>query len=1240
MEKRCLGCMETYSAEYMVCPNCGYLDGTGVEEPIHMAPGSLLHDRYIIGKVLGYGGFGVTYIAWDGKLRQKVAIKEYLPGEFSTRMPGQTHLTVFNGEKSEQYYDGLKRFVEEARHLAKFQNEEGIVKIFDSFEENMTAYIVMEYLDGMTLTEYLKEHGTIPEDEAVKMLMPVMESLTVVHEEGLLHRDIAPDNVFLTKSGEVKLIDFGASRYATTSHSRSLTVIIKPGFSPEEQYRSRGDQGPYTDVYALAATLYKMITGKTPPDAMERRSKYEQQNKDILTAPHKINKKISINRENAILNAMNVRIEDRTQDVRAFINELESDVPAKRRYGKIKKIDVYSWPLWMKIVIPVIAVSIITGGIWLAVVGIGAIFGEGKTVLEGYAVVPDVVGLDEADARDKIEDANLQPVLGRSEHSPYIELEKIFWQDPPAGSERPIKTRITYSLSRESLINIQAESDGTRTVNFRGQSVDELKNIEKEWGIKVNYNYVYSEDVAENVIITDKEFTFKSGDTIDVEVSKGPKPVPMPDVTGMTEDEARATLAEIGLAVQVEYRNDNSIEEGTVITQNPLPEASVRKDKNTVTVYVSSGKEIITVPAVTGMTKDQAEATLSNAGFKVSVVEEHSTSVANGKVISVAPGEGSQLIHGSDIMLVVSLGKKPVTVSYDANGGSVSPSSHTKYYGDSYGTLPTPTREGYTFSGWYSTSSSVQITSQTPVSFDRDHTLTAKWTAGQYTVNFVTNCDQQVAPMAVDYNGTYSGLVSLSNSAKPGYTFTGWYTAQNGGTRVTASSTVKTAGNHSLYARWEAKTLSVTFDANGGSAVNNSISVSYGSTYGTLPTTTRTGYTFKGWYTASSGGTKVTGSSTVTNSQSHKLYAQWTVNQYTLSFDANGGSVSESSRKVNYGAGYGTLPNPTRKYYTFDGWYTAKTGGTKVSSSTTMSAQNVTVYARWTPEEYKVTWSDGTGYSVSVERTSSPNAGAYIGNVSNGASVYYGDVLKVTYTASSGYTLDSKGATSITVTGNVTSAQIYAQASTNSYTYNIKYVSTNGTNLGSSTATYAYGTTNTITPPSKSGYTTPSAQSVVWDSSTPKTITFKYAPSTIDATKKSGYIYKNYSNTRLSYDATIEHRNRTANSVQIRVTWKATLSGLNGYHAYNSYAQNFRASVGSVSTGNVNICPYGTWSSSALSRSATKSSAWITVPLSTTNKTNIDMSVYYYQANSNGTDMSYDGAGNMSATWSVAIPAY
>jgi serine/threonine protein kinase len=183
MEELCLGCMERYDSDLDICPHCGYCKEDQLDETLHLEPGVTLRDgTYLIGKVLGFGGFGVTYVAWNTVLEQRVAIKEYLPSEFSTRMPGHTEVTVFNGDKAEQYHDGVTKFVDEARRLAQFQNTSGIVRIFDSFEENNTAYIVMEYLQGVTLTEYLGTTGPLAGDEAIRLLMPVMQSLAVVHE--------------------------------------------------------------------------------------------------------------------------------------------------------------------------------------------------------------------------------------------------------------------------------------------------------------------------------------------------------------------------------------------------------------------------------------------------------------------------------------------------------------------------------------------------------------------------------------------------------------------------------------------------------------------------------------------------------------------------------------------------------------------------------------------------------------------------------------------------------------------------------------------------------------------------------------------------------------------------------------------------------------------------------------------------------------------------------------------------
>ncbi|MBO5870134.1 MAG: InlB B-repeat-containing protein [Clostridia bacterium] len=945
--------MELFGEEFEVCPHCGYVVGTPVEEAIHIEPGSLLYDRYIIGKVLGYGGFGVTYLGWDGKLEQKVAIKEYLPGEFSTRMPGRSRVTVFNGKKSEQFYDGLKKFVEEAKHLAKFQNEQGIVKVFDSFEENDTAYIIMEYLDGETLTQYLAREKTIPEDDAVAMLMPVMESLRVVHEEGLIHRDIAPDNIFLTKSGEVKLIDFGASRYATTSHSRSLTVIIKPGYSPEEQYRSRGDQGPHTDVYAIASTLYKMITGKTPPDAMERRAKYENQNKDILEEPHKINKKISLNRENAILNAMNVRIEDRTPNIEKFIKDLNAEPPVKRVYGKIKKIDLYSWPLWLKILAPsLLSVILVFGALLLTGVIKFSNFTEEIVIPDNIVTVPDVEGLYREEALKLIKEGKLLASANGAIESQYIPAGKIILQTPVGGSYMEINGTVQLIISSGG--GVASPENGIATVpSVIWLSKDVAISTLKQAGLaEPTIIEVYDDTVPIGDVISQSIEPYTQvdeGTVITITVSLGAASFEMPDVVGKTEAEAEATLQGKGLVVVLEYQKTDSVPEGTVMAQSVSKGESV-KNGDTVTLTVASGRETIDVADVVGMSQAEAEKTLKKQGFKVAIVENNDSNVAKGDVISQSPVGGTAQLPDSTITIFVSKGKKSITVTYDANGGSVNTGSKSAYVSETYGTLPTPTRTGYTFDGWYSDKTGgVKVSSSTTINTPSNHTLYARWKANEYTLTFDANGGTS-APSSrrISYNSAYGELGAAKRS---GYVFAGWYTSKSGGTQITSDNKFTQTSNQTLYAHWSANGYTVTFNANSGSVSTNSMPVVHGSAYGSLPTPTRTGYTFDGWYTSASGGTKITSSTTVNITSSHTLYAHWSANYYTLTFNANGGSVSTPSKTLSYGSTYGTLPTPTRDYYTFNGWYTSASGGSQVSSSSTMGEGNVTVYAQWTSKD-------------------------------------------------------------------------------------------------------------------------------------------------------------------------------------------------------------------------------------------------------------------------------------------------
>ncbi len=469
------------------------------------------------------------------------------------------------------------------------------------------------------------------------------------------------------------------------------------------------------------------------------------------------------------------------------------------------------------------------------------------------------------------------------------------------------------------------------------------------------------------------------------------------------------------------------------------------------------------------------------------------------------------------------------------------------------------------------------------------------------------------------------------NYSRPGYTFSGWYT-DAGFTNLFSADGVEAvmpSKDITLYAKWTALNYTVYFDANGGSVETSKMSALSDVALGTLPTPTRTYYTFNGWYTAASGGTKVTAETKFARTESLTLYAQWTLNSFVVTFNANGGSVSTTSLRAYCGKALGTLPTPTRTGFTFNGWYTAASGGTKVTSSTTYStAKDITLYAQWTVNSYTVSWSTGTGYSITVKRTGSPNGGAATGNISSGTKVYYGDTLSITYAAATGYSITSKGSTSVTVTGNVTSSTIYASASANQYTYSIVYKSSNGTSLGSSSATYYFGTTNTISAPAKTGYSTPSSQSVKWDA-TSKTITFTYTPKSVSTSQtmvseKAWWVHN--SKTNIWYTVKVEYQNRTSSSVQVRVVWTNTIKA----GAWYGYGQYFNATLGGKGSGDYQLCTNSTWSSSSSSnRSKTTTTNWVTVPVSAT-QTSISVSGSWWDNCSR------------SGSWSntFAIPAY
>ncbi len=292
--------------------------------PLALKEGTILNNEYTIKRVLGQGGFGITYEAALNKNGESVAIKEYLPETMASR--DDNTVIPYSGERGENFQYGMECFLEEARTLSQFIGNMGIVGVKKYFEENGTAYFVMEYIKGRSFKVYLEEKGgKISIEEAIKIFTPVMDALSAVHATGMIHRDVTPDNIYVTDKGEVRLLDFGAARYSMGDRSMSLDVVLKHGYAPKEQYTRHGRQGPYTDIYSLAATIYRSITGKMPQDALDRLEV------DELELPSRLGVRISEDQEKALIKALAVDHKNRYQSMDEFKADLiKKNEPARK----------------------------------------------------------------------------------------------------------------------------------------------------------------------------------------------------------------------------------------------------------------------------------------------------------------------------------------------------------------------------------------------------------------------------------------------------------------------------------------------------------------------------------------------------------------------------------------------------------------------------------------------------------------------------------------------------------------------------------------------------------------------------------------------------------------------------------------------------------------------------------------------------------------------------------------------
>ena len=933
--RRCMGCMQSYEAIDEMCPFCGYIDGTPAKEAYHIKPSSLLHGRYTVGRAIGFGGFGITYIAWDNKLMQRVAIKEYMPSDHATRVPGNLTVTIYGGERHAEFMSGLQKFLDEAQRLAKFHNVSGIVRILDSFSENLTAYIVMEYLDGMTMKQYLAEHGgKLPYEEAVEFILPVLAALREVHKEGIIHRDISPDNIFITKDGEVKLLDFGAARYASTGYSKSLSVILKPGYAPAEQYLSHGEQGPWSDVYATAATLYKMITGVVPEEALERKEK------DSLKPPSALKAKLPKNAEKAILNALNVRVENRTASAEEFETQLLSTANVTRVTEKGEKHFSTKMPVWMRI--SIIAASV-SAAACIALFATGVLkFGLGNRLIFPSALLngnevntPGVINLTEEEGRGAATHQGLTLYVMGAYESTTAAKGIIMSQEPDPGTKVAVGSRLKVSVSSGPKYGLIPDIIDTLWTSTK-EKVTSAGFVPKVF-------YENNDLVPKGTVISlghPAGESFQIGEKLKVVVSSGPQnelaktPVDMPEISGMNYDEAKALLNKNGLRVIRE--NDQysmTVPKGNVIAQSTSAGEALTSG-DIVRVSISMGVEQTNVPNVQYLSKQEAIDMLQSAKLTYTTKEEESDSIREGLVIQQSTEAGSVVDIKTNVTITVSLGKRADV-----------PSAIGTTLDKARSAMASLGFENVTYTGKYDANTAENIVMSQSVPEGKrinvEEPIELIYSKGKMPVEITLDPDGgKVSKTRITayYPGTYG---TLPTPTKTAYNFKGWFSTASKSV-VASSSHVPEASSDVLKAQWDPKQVEMP----------QLIGLTTSNARSKLTSLEFQSVTYTGKYDASAAENTILAQSVSAGSQvsvMKSIEITYSLGKLPvrITLDANGGSVSTTSITAYYPDTYGTLPTPTRSYYTFCGWYSTTLGKTVTSNSTVPEKEYETLSAMW-----------------------------------------------------------------------------------------------------------------------------------------------------------------------------------------------------------------------------------------------------------------------------------------------------
>ncbi len=629
---RCFYCMEEYDEELdVICPFCGNDIVGPTNDNTCLPAGSVLKQRYVLGRVLGDGGFGITYIGYDKALKRKVAVKEFFPNECVTRQKGEATVAPLSGERGERYRNGLKSFQEEAQRLANLGSIEGVVNVYDVFADNGTAYIVMEYLSGDTVAQMVEKSKVLGFGRTMNIIVPVLRSLIKVHKAGIIHRDISPQNIIKTKEGKIVLIDFGAARQNTFSMSKSISIILKQGYAPIEQYDNKLEQNSWTDVYAVAATMYYMLTGVTPEFANSRLLE------DTLAPVSELRAGLPPQLDEILKNALAVRPEERTQTAQELLDQImtlkDFKRPAKKKPKNPEKV----------------ATERISKKQWKTYVGTPLPDTENPAEKEYH---PTVITIER---KTEKEDPLVNEPLVPEKSKPKISVSLI------------VGVLVSAAILTALAAVAHARNSTAVIPDFIGQNIDEIQSQnEDEFTFEIIKNY--SPDTDLDVVVSQSPMAnsrrVKKGTQIRLTVNTEDYEVTVPVLTKMSQAVAENTLKSLYLKSEVEIVNNDDYADGTVVSTEP---SNGSKVKVNTTVKLIIAENSVAVPDLKGKTLQEATDELIALGLKLGTISyDFSSEYETGSVAAQSTEPNTKVLKGTEIPITISQGE-PIPIQLDAS---------------------------------------------------------------------------------------------------------------------------------------------------------------------------------------------------------------------------------------------------------------------------------------------------------------------------------------------------------------------------------------------------------------------------------------------------------------------------------------------------------------------------------------------------------------------------------------------